>query len=151
MENAPPVVADAWQGADASMVSIVSSDPLQPPLSPGKRRQGASHYNTESSPSKRRTVVPQKNAMPTAERKLLFAERTNNEARSEAPVLAAVDSSIVDLSMQDIEVKSNNPVPRRTNGKRNLAKVQPAKKETVRKVSTLRSQKKVVVKGATSR
>lgn len=64
--------------------------------SPGKRGGTASHYNDlESSPSKKRisTLKPQ---LDGNERKLLFAESTNNRTNP-------ISEDIFDLSMQDTE------------------------------------------------
>jgi NAD-dependent histone deacetylase SIR2 len=75
-----------------------------PPLSPGKRRLKSSHYDdVESSPSKRKTVSDQQHIMPNAERKLLFAETTNQPAsrRPEADVFK-LNTSICDLSMREV-------------------------------------------------
>ena len=84
----------------ASLNSCMSN----PPLSPGKRRLKSSHYDdVESSPSKRKTVSDQQHIMPNSERKLLFAETTNQPAsrRPEADVFKS-DTSLCDLSMRDV-------------------------------------------------
>ena len=81
-----------------------------PPLSPGKRRLKSSHYDdVESSPSKRKTVSDQQHIMPNAERKLLFAETTNQPTsrRTEADVFKS-DTSICDLSMREMSKKVND-------------------------------------------
>jgi NAD+-dependent protein deacetylase SIR2 len=79
-----------------------------PPLSPGKRRLKSSHYDDiESSPSKRKTVSAQQHIMPNSERKLLFAETTNQPAskRPETDLFKS-DTSICDLSMRDVSQSS---------------------------------------------
>ena len=64
--------------------------------SPGKRGGVASHYNDlESSPSKKR-ISTRKAQLDGNERKLLFAESTNNQTNP-------ISEDIFDLSMQDIE------------------------------------------------
>jgi len=81
---------------------------LIPPLSPNKRRRKSSHYDyIESSPSKRQTVSDQHHLMPNPERKLLFAETTNQpvSSRPEADVFKS-DMSICDLSMRDVTQSS---------------------------------------------
>ena len=81
---------------------------LIPPLSPSKRRRKSSHYDyIESSPSKRQTVSDQHHLMPNSERKLLFAETTNQpvSSRPEADVFKS-DISICDLSMRDVTQSS---------------------------------------------
>lgn len=89
---------------EASVKSCIPN----PPLSPGKRRLKSSHYDdVESSPSKRQTVSDQQHVMPNTERKLLFAETTNQPAsrRPEADVFKS-DTSICDLSMRDMSQSS---------------------------------------------
>ncbi|RDB29419.1 NAD-dependent histone deacetylase HST3 [Hypsizygus marmoreus] len=80
---------------DVSLVPVTKA-PV-PPLSPSKRRQTSSHYGgVESSPSKRR-ISAVKSAMADDERKLLFAESTNNRP-------AVISEELLDLSMQDVEI-----------------------------------------------
>lgn len=88
-------------------VSVNSCIP-NPPLSPGKRRLKSTHYDdVESSPSKRKTVSNQQHIMPNAERKLLFAETTNQPAsRRPETDLFKSDTSICDLSMRDVNQSS---------------------------------------------
>jgi NAD-dependent histone deacetylase SIR2 len=85
---------------EASVNSCISN----PPLSPGKRRLKSSHYDdVESSPSKRKTVSNQQHIMPSAERKLLFAETTNQPAsRRPETDLFKSETSICDSSMRDV-------------------------------------------------
>ena len=65
-------------------------------LTKGKRGGAASHYNDpESSPSKKRISIL-KPQLDGNERKLLFAESTNNRTNP-------ISEDIFDLSMQDIE------------------------------------------------
>ena len=91
---------------DISIDNYISN----PPLSPSKRRQKSSHYDdVESSPSKRQTVSYQ-HVIPSAERKLLFAETTNQPASRmpEADVFKS-ETSICDLSMRDVTRSSRKP------------------------------------------
>jgi NAD+-dependent protein deacetylase SIR2 len=84
-----------------------------PPLSPSKRRRKSSHYDdVESSPSKRPTVSDQ-HVMPNAERKLLFAETTNQPVSKRPEDVFKSDTSICDLSMRDAETIAPKILPKR--------------------------------------
>ena len=105
-------------------------------LSPSKRRQKDSHYDdVESSPSKRQTISNEY-VMPNAERKLLFAETTNQPVsrRPDADVFKS-ETSICDLSMRDVNQSS-----------RKLNESQPSKMDisicdlSMRDVETIASQ-----------
>ena len=78
-----------------------------PPLSPSKRRQKSSHYDdVESSPSKRQTVS-HRHVILNCERKLLFAETTNQPV-SRRPIedVFQSETSICDLSMREVTQSS---------------------------------------------
>jgi NAD+-dependent protein deacetylase SIR2 len=101
---APPFLPSSEH--DISMNNCISN----PPLSPSKRRQKSSHYDdVESSPSKRQTVSYQ-HVIPSTERKLLFAETTNQPVSRmpEADVFKS-ETSICDLSMRDLTQSSRKP------------------------------------------
>ncbi|KAJ6621085.1 DHS-like NAD/FAD-binding domain-containing protein [Mycena sp. CBHHK59/15] len=78
-ENIPPrptpMVLSTPDAALHPAVSAVST----PPLSPSKRRQVNSHYNLESSPSKRRTLSPVKKGLEDTDRGLLFLRNGRTE------------------------------------------------------------------------
>ena len=94
---APPTLPNT--GQDASTNNSI------PPISPSKRRRKSSHYDdVESSPSKRKPAPGQdQHVMPHSERKLLFAETTNQPVsrKPKADVFKS-DMSLCDLSTQDV-------------------------------------------------
>jgi NAD-dependent histone deacetylase SIR2 len=106
---------------------------MAPPLSPSKRRQGIRHYGIDSSPSKRQsTALPKQpqHALPASERKLLFAESTNQTKSTEAS--ESMDVSLIDLSMRDIESESTKPLTKTAAAVRRPASAKP----TTRAAST---------------
>ncbi|KAG5221065.1 NAD-dependent histone deacetylase HST [Salix suchowensis] len=81
----PQVKENIAPSASTDMVlstpDVVASKTNASPLSPSKRRGGASHYGDgESSPSKRRVSDKAQHTLPSEERGLLFGDHTNVDA-----------------------------------------------------------------------
>lgn len=117
-ENIPPPLGDAF---------IPSSPLKQPPLSPSKRRQGASHYSArtgESSPSKKshtmstETTTSVHDSMPASERGLLFGT-----SRAANGVSVQVASEKADVGGIEVVI----PMVAKVNSKSKMTKATKAK------------------------
>ncbi|KAF7436585.1 hypothetical protein PC9H_003418 [Pleurotus ostreatus] len=124
-----------------STPDVVASKTNAPPLSPSKRRGGASHYGDgESSPSKRRISDKAQHALPSEERGLLFGDHTNVDA-----------ADTLDLSMEfvgaedgDISMMSLKEEPTRLTRQKSLTSKPMKTIPTVKAVTTRRRGRTLV-------